>query len=67
MLDEFVALTGFHRSMRCDCCEETANRRRVVLGQGAGFTAMTCGQRSSVFGRRRIEFAASDYTPCCQH
>jgi 3-oxoacyl-(acyl-carrier-protein) synthase len=42
-------------------------RAMRFLGQGAGFTAMTCGRRSSLFGRRRIEFAASDYTPCCQH
>lgn len=67
MLDEFVALTGFHRKHAMRLLRGEREPRRVVLGQGAGFTAMTCGQHSSLFGRRRIEFAASDYTPCCQH
>ena len=28
--------------MRCDCCEETARRRRVALGRSGGFTVMRC-------------------------
>ena len=66
ILDEFVALTGFHRKHAMRLLRGAMSRRRPMPGRGAGYMATRCAPLWCWPGRRRTGFVASGCTPCCR-
>src|ERR1700738_618226 len=65
ILDEFVALTGFHRKHAMRLLRGGAmSRRRAVPDRGAGYMARQCAPLWCWPGRHRTGFVASGCTPC---
>ena len=59
ILDEFVAVTGYHRKHRCVFCETDAQARDMDCGPVAAFTVTRFGKRSSCCGKPLIESAVN--------
>ena len=64
ILDEFVALTGFHRKHAMRLLRGSDEPAKGGPQGGVGYMARRCGPLWCWPGRRRTGFVASGCTPC---